>query len=616
VKLLNNMRIASKITLAFSLFVLLCAGLTAWSVYQARVLAADARQLVSEDAEGLYLASSAQEAFTRLDQLAFAILAAPNAEEAGKLQERLKEEIGGEQEAVAGLKPLVKGARLKDYAAATQAVQDFLAPEQQLYNLKLAGDTAGATALLTGPIEDAFGRADEAYDALVEGQRKALTDGAADANRLATQVTWTLVLAAVLGVAGIGALAFWLVRTQITAPLGAVTGAMSRLAAGDVRTEAPGADRGDEIGQMAKALAVFRQSLIERNGLQVQTASAHEANEAKLRQTEAAFEAAGQDQAHVVEALAVALRALAEGDLTARVGIQVAPDYAALKGDFNQAIQSLEDAMRAIGENARGMTISAGEISQAADDLSRRTETQAATLEETAAAVDQITATVRRTSQGAGQANTAIASAHDEAEKSGVVVGRAISAMNAIETSSGEISQIIGVIDEIAFQTNLLALNAGVEAARAGDAGRGFAVVASEVRALAQRSANAAKEIKELIQTSTGQVSEGVSLVNQTGSALRRIVGQVESISGLVSEIAASAQEQSAALSQVNSAMNQMDHVTQQNAAMVEQSTAASHSQANDARDLATMVGRFRVTGGETAAPVERSYRMAVAGGR
>jgi methyl-accepting chemotaxis protein len=251
--------------------------------------------------------------------------------------------------------------------------------------------------------------------------------------------------------------------------------------------------------------------------------------------------------------------------------------------------------MRVVAGNAQGIRSGAGEISTAADDLSRRTEQQAASLEETSAALDQITATVRKTAEGAGHARQVVSSAKQQAQLSGEVVGNAVAAMGHIEKSSAQIGQIIGVIDEIAFQTNLLALNAGVEAARAGDAGRGFAVVAQEVRALAQRSAEAAKEIKGLIQASSGQVALGVELVGETGKALARIAAEVTEIDGAVTEIAASAQEQSTALAEVNTAVNQMDQVTQQNAAMVEQSTAASHSLAQEAEQLATLVGRFSV---------------------
>jgi len=312
---------------------------------------------------------------------------------------------------------------------------------------------------------------------------------------------------------------------------------------------------------------------------------------------------AAEIQTRVVTETGRGLSALAAGKLAHRINSDFPGDYAALKTDFNEAMAKLEDAMSVISTNALAMQTGAGEISQAADDLSRRTEQQAATLEETAAALDQITATVRRTAEGAQRANVVVTDARNDAEVSGNVVAKAITAMGEIEHSAEQISQIIGVIDEIAFQTNLLALNAGVEAARAGDAGRGFAVVASEVRALAQRSAEAAKEIKTLISASTGQVKDGVSLVGQTGQALTAIVGRVSEINALMAEINASAQEQATALSEVNTAVNQMDQTTQQNAAMVEESTAASHNLTQEAGELARLVGRFEV--GSNGGPVE-----------
>jgi methyl-accepting chemotaxis protein len=304
---------------------------------------------------------------------------------------------------------------------------------------------------------------------------------------------------------------------------------------------------------------------------------------------------AAEVESMVVDALADSLRRLAQGDLTASIDVAFEGRYDQIKADFNAAVASLREAMGAITASTATLRSGSDEIAQASDDLSRRTEQQAAGLEETAAALDELTATVKKSAAGATQASTLVSTTRDEAHHSGQIVREAVGAMGQIEKSSGQIAQIIGVIDEIAFQTNLLALNAGVEAARAGDAGRGFAVVAQEVRALAQRSAEAAKEIKGLISTSTSQVGEGVKLVGQTGEALRRIVERVGEIDALVSEIAASSQEQATGLSQVNTAVNQMDQVTQQNAAMVEQATAASHSLKSECQELVRLVGRFEV---------------------
>ncbi|OYV25407.1 MAG: hypothetical protein B7X08_05730 [Acidocella sp. 20-63-7] len=304
---------------------------------------------------------------------------------------------------------------------------------------------------------------------------------------------------------------------------------------------------------------------------------------------------AARQQHVVVEALADGLEKLSAGELLFRIETKFATEYEKLRADFNTAMDRLAETMQSIAANTQGVRAGAGEITQASDDLSRRTEQQAASLEQTAAALDQITATVRKTAEGATEARNVVTAAKTDAERSGEVVRETVEAMTGIEGSSKKIGNIIGVIDEIAFQTNLLALNAGVEAARAGDAGRGFAVVATEVRALAQRSADAAKEIKTLISASGQQVGTGVKLVGETGKALARIGEQVARLNTLVTDIAASAQEQATGLAEVNSAVNQMDQVTQQNAAMVEQSTAASHSLAGEAEELARLVGQFQL---------------------
>jgi methyl-accepting chemotaxis protein len=391
----------------------------------------------------------------------------------------------------------------------------------------------------------------------------------------------------------------------IAGPVAAMTAAMRRLASGDNSIDIPAAGRKDEIGQMAAAVATFKEAAIEKISIEAAAASQRRAADAeRAAVAEEKAEVERSDSVNIT-ALNAALDRLASGDLTHRITIPFSPKAESLKANFNAAAERMQDAMKAIAAATQGVNSGTDEIASASDDLSRRTEQQAASLEETAAALDEITATVRKTAAGAKEASTVVAVARGDAETSGKIVSQAVSAMTEIETSSNQVSQIIGVIDEIAFQTNLLALNAGVEAARAGDAGRGFAVVAQEVRALAQRSAEAAKEIKTLISTSTQQVGAGVSLVGQTGEALRRIVEQVASIDTLVNEISASATEQATGLNQVNAAVNQMDQVVQQNAAMVEEATAATHSLKGEARELSALVGRFQV--GASAAPAARA---------
>ena len=385
--------------------------------------------------------------------------------------------------------------------------------------------------------------------------------------------------------------------------------ATEKLSQGDNNVSLEGLKRGDELGAMVEALAVFRDNQRAVAELRSQQAAAERMTEDERRNAEASRAAAAANQNTVVTELATGLERLASGDLTFRITTPFTGEYEKLRSDFNNAIGQLQDALKVVIANTVAIQSGTVEISAAADDLSRRTEQTAASLEETAAAVEQISATVNKTAEGANHAKSVVLSAQNRAERSSVIVSDAVKAMSEISSSAREISQIIGVIDEIAFQTNLLALNAGVEAARAGDAGRGFAVVASEVRALAQRSADAAKEIKSLISASTQQVNVGVDLVGQTGEALTSIASNVTEITQLVNEIAASAQEQATGLHQVNSTVSQMDHVTQQNAAMVEQTTAAMRNLREEAAELSRLFQRFKI-GSQTSSPETRSAQI------
>nr|MCU0911336.1 methyl-accepting chemotaxis protein [Paracoccaceae bacterium] len=387
-------------------------------------------------------------------------------------------------------------------------------------------------------------------------------------------------LAIVAGGTLLAVLVSVLLARSVTRPLGQLTQAMQQVAARDYAREIEGRDRADEIGTLARNLADFRDQL---------AASDRAAEERELARAE---------QARVVERLGEGLRALADGNLSQTLDTAFTEDYEQLRVDFNATIDTLNEVLRSLVGNAEEIRSRAEEISGSSDDLSKRTENQAATLEETAAALDELTASVRSAADGAAEVESVVIEARAEAEQSGLVVREAVTAMSEIKRSSDEITQIIGVIDDIAFQTNLLALNAGVEAARAGDAGRGFAVVASEVRALAQRSSEAAKQIKTLIGGSAEQVESGVALVGRAGEALSSIVGRVANIAGLISSIAAGSREQSVGLSEINVGVTQLDQVTQQNAAMVEEVTAASLMLKQEAAALSQLVSRFRLADG------------------
>ena len=423
-----------------------------------------------------------------------------------------------------------------------------------------------------------------------------------------------------------------LLARSVTRPLAGLAASIERIGLGHVREEIESVSRHDEIGEMAAKVDGLRQSLVEKEELEAEQARLREqaeaerqrraaddarheeerearrkqdeqreaeqaaAEEAARREAEEERVAREAEQEHVVALLAAGLKRLSSGELNVEIAEVFPESYEQLRTDFNATVASLAELIRSIGASTESITTNVQEITGAATDLSRRTENTAATLEETAAALNELTASVASAADGARQADALVKTTNDEARTSSQVVRDAVEAMGAIEKSSNQIAKIIDVIDDIAFQTNLLALNAGVEAARAGDAGRGFAVVASEVRALAQRSSDAAREINTLISDSGSQVKHGVDLVGRAGEALQAIVTSINEISSHVGSIAVSADEQATGINEINSAMAQLDQATQQNVAMFEETTAASTSLNNEAQTLAALVERFDVS--------------------
>ncbi len=471
-----------------------------------------------------------------------------------------------------------------DVEAILPALSDYTAAAQNVVGLALTNRAAGQTGwdafmVAFSNLETGMGILGEAIEA--QGNKAGIA--ATERNAFLIKV----VLGALSACIVVMILSNFLLARSITKPISRVKQAIQQVVEGNLGGRHSSfdraSDRNDEVSQIGVHLEFLRIRL--REAVQM---------EAAIKHTQA-------DQEVVVAALTVGLENLSQGRLSQTLDQAFPEHYEGLRSNFNATVEHLNQTMSQVATASRAIRARADDISQASEDLSRRTENQAATLEETAAALDELTTSVKAAANGAREVESIVQNTRTEAEESGKVVLSAVDAMNGIERSSDQISRIISVIDDIAFQTNLLALNAGVEAARAGDSGRGFAVVASEVRALAQRSSEASREIKELITTSTQLVGRGVDAVGSAGKALNNMVERVTHISSLVSGIATGAIQQSTALGEVNVGVTQLDQVAQRNAAMVEQSMSSTQSLQREAMGLDTLMSRFVTTGAPSA---------------
>jgi len=457
---------------------------------------------------------------------------------------------------------------------------------------------AGASKEQLGEIDDAVdgagARVTQLFDQLTEAGE---TVGDHAAREVGYQSHLTLEIQIIVGLVGALVFAglFRLNSVAIRKGVAAIRDSLERIGNDELDTPAEGRDRGDEFGAMALSAESLRLSALEKRSLTETSRRDRERNEADRAAHEAAKLEEETQIRFAVDSLATGLSHLADGDLTIALRQPFRSDLERVRGDFNRAIEKLQSVIGEVKANTGSIEANAHQMRSAADDLAKRTEQQAASLEETSAALEEITSTVRNSSARADEANKMVNGTRSNAAESGRVVSEAMAAMERIEGASNEIGKIINVIDEIAFQTNLLALNAGVEAARAGEAGKGFAVVAQEVRELAGRAAGAAKDIKALVARSSDEVRNGVQLVTATRDKLSHIVEDVSKINELVSEIATAANEQSTGIQEINTAIGQMDQMTQKNAAMVEETNAASHTLAQDAGNLTALMRQFQM---------------------
>ncbi|MCZ7470342.1 methyl-accepting chemotaxis protein [Agrobacterium sp. O3.4] len=640
------MRIRGRINLLVGLMSLVACtigGLSIYAVSEFRV-----RTVAYEKAaERAYKGEALNRLVTAVVMEARGVYAAPDITKAAPFADGIVKNLDAMEKLIGTWTPLVPAEQKATFDNLASRFKEFKA--FRLETARLAREASPQAANLQGN-NDANRANRKAYqadiDAVVQNDIAELEAVEAGIDGFVTTTFWLVIIVTGSGILAGAAFGLYIGTRQLSAPIRSVSEVMNAVADGNLDADVPYLGRNDEIGEMAAAVEVFK-----KNGLEMRRMNAQEtAMRAKSDDLQAGMAivvdaAAGGDFsrrinkdygdenlnrfAATINALLTGvdngvsetsrvIEGLARGDLTEKMDGEFRGVFAELQANVNETLSKLRETMHEVRSSTEGISGNANELRSAADDLSKRTEQQAAALEETSAALDEITAVVRNSTDRAQEASTMVAETKQKTEESANVVRDAVSAMDRIEHASREISQIINVIDEIAFQTNLLALNAGVEAARAGEAGKGFAVVAQEVRELAQRSATAAKDIKALITKSGQEVGRGVSLVQKTGSALNEIETRVLAINDHIHSIATAAREQSTGLHEVNTAINQMDQVTQRNAAMVEETSAATHKLSNEAGHLVTLVSRFKV--GAEDAPlrtrIEQPMRPVAVSGR
>lgn len=588
--LVKNLSIAHKVSSGLALLVLLAAFVAGFGAFQLSAMAERSGELISMRAESMKLAAQANENKSRMHQIWYATAIENDLPDFRNQLEEIAAERRELDKRLEGLRPFMTGEDAQHFAALQQGLARYYDETGKVPALWIAGRREEAEDVIQHPAREAFEQIDEALSAIVANQDQALEAGAAAADAQATEALWTLVLVSLVGVIAICGAVVWLIRREVTGPIVAMTGLMNRLSSGDHSMDIPNTERREEIGDMARAILIFR------DNARAQTIAQAEKARAEV------------EQKRVVDTLAQGLRSLAAGDLTHEITAEFAGSYAEVKSSFNEAVRALRALIGTVIDSARSLQTGSQEIAQAAEDLARRTESNAASIEETTAALTKIDSRIKATAEAAGRtvarADEAIA-----AVTGGRSVGdEAVQAMGRVRESAKGIDEVIEGVDKIAFQTRVLAMNAAVEAGRAGEAGRGFAVVADLVSALAMRAEEEAKRARDQLTLTQTDIVTAVGAVQSINGALIDISTGVGEVHSLLGEMARDNQAQASAITEISAAMNTMDQTTQQNAAMVEETSAAARNLSGEVHALSEQAGRFRIEG--TAKP--RNARSAI----
>jgi len=577
VKHFTNLPIAAKIMSGLALFAVLAVFITAFGTVQLHSISADTDRLVRGDARSLQLAAEANERKTRQHQIWFQVAIENDKPDFDALMEEIRDERSGIDAQLAELGPLLNGESAERLETAKRALAEYTAATDRIPALWAQGRREDAEDVLQHDARPPFETLNEELSAIVENQEADLDAGAAAAAEHATSATWALILTSLIGLVLIASVVLWLVRRQITKPLGEMTRLMDRLAGGDHNLDVKGGERRDEIGAMARAVTVFRDNARAQASAQAEK------------------ERADAEQKLVVETLSGSLAKVSEGDLTADINIDFSPTYVEVKTNFNNALASLRELIGSVMESTSAIRTGSGEIAQASEDLARRTEANAASLEETTAAVSQMNERLRATASAATSTVERADGAIATVSGGRAIADEAVQAMGRVSESAKGIDSVIEGLDKIAFQTRVLAMNAAVEAGRAGEAGRGFAVVADLVSALAMRAEEEAGRARDQLTATQTDIVAAVDMVQKVDGALANISGDVSEVHALLNEMAADNQAQSTAISEISTAITTMDQSTQQNAAMVEETSAAARNLSSEVTTLADQAARFRV---------------------